>query len=97
MSEKSEFARGYKAGKEHFDEYRSFKFEGDELYGYHRETGSKRMFGTLAHWSARKGFSGGYYKALKEAIKAKPTKTRKTTTMKKPMKMYSVKRTKWKW
>lgn len=78
MSERSEYRRGYRSGKEAFKRFRSFFMKDGELYGY-TTSGSLNQFGPLSHWRATKGFSGGYYKALKEAIKAHPTKVRESS------------------
>ena len=74
----SEFRRGYRSGKKAMDEYRSFKKIGDEYYGY-KKSGNLERIGKLSFFRDTKGFGAGWYKALKEAIKARPTKTRRKT------------------
>lgn len=75
--ESSEFKRGYRTGKKYWSTFRSFKKEGNEYIGY-TKSGSRQKIGPLSHYRANKGFGGGWYKAMKEAIKARPTKTRVT-------------------
>ena len=75
MSEKSEYNRGYKAGKKYFSEtFRSFKKTGKNSWIGYTKKGSKLMVDDL---SGKKGFHGGWAKAAREVIKARPVKTSK--------------------
>jgi hypothetical protein len=77
MSERSEFKRGYKAGKEEMDKYRSFKVKDGVIFAYYKETGGLHNFGKKKYWSSTRGFDGGYSKAVRDALKERPTKSKK--------------------
>ena len=75
--------RGIKSGKKFISEYRSFKTEGKNIYGY-KKNGSKQFL--VRKSDLRKNYSGkysswqnGFYGTIKEEIKSKPTRTRKPT------------------
>ena len=71
----SEYKRGYKYMKEALEKYRSFFKKDGNVYGY-TKSGSKQIVVRTGDLNYRKGFDGGVSKAVKEAIKERPTKTR---------------------
>jgi len=72
----SEYKRGYKNVKKQMKEYRSFfKNKEGDMIGY-TKTGSKQIVARKEDLNYRKGYWGGMSKAMKEAIKERPTKTR---------------------
>lgn len=70
-----EYKRGYKNMKEAVKKYRSFFKKDGIVYGYTKR-GSKQIVARTEDLNYRKGCDGGVSKALKEAIKERPTKTR---------------------
>ena len=92
-----EWKRGYNWAKKYYEKFRSFKKREDGTYIGYKKDGGTEVIGSLEQHKASKGFYAGSYKAFKEAIKQKPTKTRKSTKkMKTTYKLKKIKYPTWK-
>jgi hypothetical protein len=71
--------RGIKSGKQFISKYRSFKTEGDNIYGY-KKNGSKQLIARKSDMRHKQsGWGKGFYGTIKKAVKEKATRTRKPT------------------
>jgi hypothetical protein len=71
----SEWRRGYRWQKQYFSKFRSFKRLPDGTYVGYKKGGGTEVIGSLAQHKGTKGFGAGAYTAMKEEIKARPTRT----------------------
>jgi len=85
MAESKEWKRGYKASKETFSRFRSFKKRDDGTWIGYKKTGSTEVIGDLADFNGRDDFSKGWNVAMKEAIKNNPVRKRKSSASKKKL------------
>jgi hypothetical protein len=76
MSEKSEHRRGYKASKNYFSKFRSFKRDNQGRIIGNKIGGSTEVIGPASR--EKRGFYGGWAKAEREAVKSKQVKKRRT-------------------